>query len=119
MTFVSQRSGTLRSELDRIARHGRVAVLELEPQGAILVRDLVPGSVTIFVNAPLEELERRLRERATESAGEIGERLALAREHQRLAGEFQHVVANEEVERAVADLEEIIDRSLAGNLSPR
>jgi predicted ATPase with chaperone activity len=39
--------------------------------------------VTIFVDAPVEELERRLRERATESSGEIEERIALAREQQR------------------------------------
>ena len=55
-------------------------VLELELEGALPVRDEVPGSVTIFVDAPLTELERRLRERATESAGEIDERLALARD---------------------------------------
>ena len=83
------------------------------------MRDLVPGSVTIFVDAPLRELERRLRERATESAGEIDERLALARAHQKLAGEFDYVVENDDVERAVARLDEIVDRELAGKLSAR
>ena len=39
----------------------------------------VAGAVTIFISAPVDELERRLRERATESTGEIGERIALAR----------------------------------------
>ena len=54
----------------------------------------MPGAVTIFVDAPLDELERRLRERATESAGEI-ERADRARAASRseLAGEFDHVVA--------------------------
>ena len=112
VNFVHQRSGTLYSELDRIAANGKSALLELEPTGALRVRNLVPGSVTIFITAPLAELERRLRERATESSGEIDERLALAREHQKLAGEFHYVVQNDDVERAVAELDAIVTKEL-------
>jgi guanylate kinase len=119
VNFVAQRSGTLHSEIERIVAKGRSCLLELEPTGALTVRDLVPGSVTIFVEAPLEELERRLRERATESAGEISERLALAREHQNLAGEFDYVVVNDDVERAVDRLEEIVEGELVGKLPAR
>ena len=108
-----QRSGTLYSEIDRIAAKGRACLLELELHGAVEVRDRVEGSVTIFVDAPLRELERRLRERATESAGEIDERLALAREQQRLAHEFDYVVVNDDLGRAVAELEEIVEREVA------
>ncbi len=55
-------------------------------------------AVTIFIQAPsFDELERRLRERATESAGEIGERLDLARRQAREAGDFDHVVTNDDV----------------------
>lgn len=119
VSFVAQRSGTLHSEIERILAGGRACLLELEPTGALAVRDLVPGSITIFVDAPIEELERRLRERATESAGEIDERLALAREHRKLAEEFDYVVQNDDVERAVARIETIVDRELAGKLSAR
>ena len=112
VTFLHQRSGTLFSEIERIAKKGKACLLELEPTGALRVRDLVPGSVTIFVTAPIEELERRLRERATESAGEIEERLELAREHQKLAGEFDYVVVNDEVERAVDELDSIVTKEL-------
>jgi guanylate kinase len=119
VTFVSQRSGTLHSEIERIAANGHACLLELEPTGALAVRDLVPASVTIFVDAPLQVLERRLRERATESAGEIGERLALAREHRKLSGEFDYFVENDELQRAVDRLEEIVDRELAGKLPAR
>jgi guanylate kinase len=104
-----QRYGTLRSEMERIHDAGRIPVLDLEIEGALTVRDLVPGSVTIFVDAPaFEELERRLRERATESAGEIGERLALARKQQRKAGEFDYRVVNDDRERAAEELEGIV-----------
>lgn len=108
-----QRSGTLWSELDRISAAGRVPLLELETHGALVVRDEVPGSVTIFVKAPtFDELERRLRERATESAGEIEERLELARQQLAQEDEFQHVVVNDDLERATGELVAIIRTEL-------
>jgi guanylate kinase len=104
-----QRSGTLLSEIDRIRAAGRVPLLDLETDGALYVQKKVPGAVTIFVTAPtFEELERRLRARATESAGEIGERLALAREQLELADEFDHVIVNDELDRAAAEAEAIV-----------
>jgi guanylate kinase len=114
-----QRSGTLWSELDRISAAGRAPLLELETYGALVVRDEVPGSVTIFVKAPtFDELERRLRERATESAGEIGERLELARRQLDQESEFQHVVVNDDLERATAELVTIVRRHLATATMP-
>ena len=108
-----QRSGTLWSELERIVAAGRAPLLELETYGALVVRDRVPGSVTIFVKAPtFEELERRLRERATESAGEIGERLELAREQLAQEGEFHYVVVNDDLRRATAELVEVVRQEL-------
>jgi guanylate kinase len=111
--YVGNRYGTLRSEIDRIAADGRVPLLDLEIEGALNVRDTVPGAVSVFVDAPLPELERRLCERATESTGEIGERLELAREQKTRAGEFDYVVVNEDLDRAVNDLLAIVDRELA------
>lgn len=108
-----QRSGTLSSEIERIAVAGRVCVLELETEGALAVADRVPGAMTIFVTAPIGELERRLTERATESAGEIGERLRVAREQLRVAERFDHVIVNDDLERAVEELRNIVARSLA------
>jgi guanylate kinase len=105
------RYGTLRSELARIAGNGHVPLLELETEGALHVKQEVPGAVTIFVSARVEELERRLRERATESAGEIGERIELARRQLEQAGEFDHVIENDDLERAVAELTDLV-RSL-------
>jgi guanylate kinase len=102
------RYGTLRSELTRIAGDGKVALLELETEGALRVKREVPGAVTIFISARVEELERRLEERATESAGEIGERVALARRQLEQADEFDYVVENDELERAVDELCELV-----------
>jgi guanylate kinase len=109
-----QRSGTLRSEIARIREAGLIPLLDLEPQGALEVKQTVPGAVTIFVEAPsFQENERRLRARATESEGEIEERLDLAREQLDQADEFDHKIVNDDVERALSDLEAIVQRTLA------
>jgi guanylate kinase len=71
----------------------------------------VPGAITIFISARVDELERRLRERATESAGEIGERIELARKQLEQAGEFDHVIENDDLERAAGELTDLV-RSL-------
>jgi len=65
--------------------------------------------VTIFISARVEELERRLRERATESTGEIGERIELARKQLEQAGEFDYVIENDDLERAVGELVRLVD----------
>jgi guanylate kinase len=103
-----QRSGTLLSEIDRIGEEGKVTVLELETEGALNVAERIPGGVTIFVTAPIEELERRLRERATESSGEIEERLRVAGEQLKVADRFDHVVENDDLERAVSELSALV-----------
>ena len=113
VTYVSgKRYGTLRSELERIAAAGRICVLELETDGARAVKHDVPGAVTIFISAPVEELERRLRERATETTGEIGERIQLAREQLQQAGDFDHVVVNDQVGPACDELERVVRREI-------
>jgi guanylate kinase len=120
VAYVSgRRYGTLYSEIDRIAGEGRVCVLELELEGALTVQEAVEGSVTVFIAADVDELERRLRERATESTGEIGERIALARHQLEQAHRFRYMVRNDDLERATAVLSAIVEceLSLAGTMS--
>ncbi len=114
VTYVSEkRYGTLRSELARIAEHGRICVLELETEGALRVKRTVPGAVTIFIRAPVEELDRRLTQRATETKTEIGDRLELAHRQLEQAGEFDHVVDNDQLDHAADQLEHVVRRELA------
>jgi guanylate kinase len=116
------RSGTLWSELDRITSGGHSPLLEIETGGALAVRDRVPAAVTIFVTAPSkEELERRLRSRATESEGEIEERLDIAQRQLALEKEFQHTIVNDVLERALDELEGIVRGELqaAGTMAAR
>jgi guanylate kinase len=115
VTYVSgHRYGTLRSEIDRIRAEGKVPLLELETEGALRVKREVADAVTIFISASVEELERRLRERATESTGEIGERIALARHQLEQAYLFDYVVENDELDRAVEELSALVRGLLAG-----
>lgn len=107
-----RRYGTLRSEIDRIAADDGVCVLELELEGALKVQEEVPRSVTVFIAADVDELERRLRERATESTGEIGERIALARTQLERAHEFRYMVRNDDLERATAALAALVECEL-------
>ena len=108
-----RRYGTLRSEIDRIANDECVCILELELDGALTVQRDVPRSVTIFIAADVEELERRLRERATESTGEIGERIALARRQLEQAHEFRYMVRNDDLERATSALAALVECEVA------
>jgi guanylate kinase len=116
------RSGTLLSELERIRAQGRAPLLEIETTGALEVRNRVPGAVTIFVTAPSrEELEKRLRSRATESEGEIAERLDVAEQQLELESAFDHRIVNDDFERAFSELEEIVrgDLECAGTIPAR
>ena len=114
VAYVSgHRYGTLRAELERIRGNGEIPLLELETEGALRVKAKVPGAVTIFISASVDELERRLRERATESTGEIGERITRARKQLEQAGEFDYVIENDNLERAAGELVRLVSGLLA------
>lgn len=115
-----RRAGTLHSEIERIQGAGRVPLLDLETEGALRVKKRVPGAVTVFVKAPsFAENERRLRERGTEDDREIEKRLEVARAQLEQAREFDHLVVNDDFERAVAELQAIIraEMDTAGTIS--
>jgi guanylate kinase len=112
--YVGNRYGTLNSEIERLRGAGKAPLLELETDGALRVKSKLPSSVTIFVTAPVEELERRLRERATESSGVIEERLATARRQLEQQDEFDFVVRNDDKLRAADELASIVARSMDG-----
>jgi guanylate kinase len=110
--FVGNRYGTLRSEIERLRAAGKAPLLELETEGAKRVKKRTEGAVTVFVTAPVHELERRLRERATESSGVIEDRLRKAREQLGEAADFDHVVENDDRDRAAEALASIVAQHL-------
>jgi guanylate kinase len=114
VNYVGNRYGTLRSEIDRLRAVGKAPLLELETDGALRVKRRVTEAVTVFVTAPVDELERRLRERATESSGAIDERIAMARQQLEQQQLFDFVIENDEKERAADELAHIVARHLDG-----
>jgi guanylate kinase len=110
--FVGNRYGTLRSEIDRLRGAGKAPLLELETEGAKRVKRRVDGAVTVFVTAPVDELERRLRDRATESSGVIEDRMRKAREQLEEAGDFDYVVENDDRTKAAEALAAIVSEHL-------
>jgi guanylate kinase len=110
--YVGNRYGTLNSEIGRLRAEGKAPLLELETEGAKRVQRRDANAVTVFVTAPVEELDRRLRDRATESSGQIEDRLRIARQQLDEAVDFDYVVENDDREQAADRLAEIVGREL-------
>lgn len=93
-------------EAERAA--GRDILLEIDWQGAAQVRRLVPDAISIFILPPsIEELRRRLQGRGTDSEEVIARRMAAAREDVSHCLEFDYLVANDQFDTALADLQAI------------
>ena len=109
VTYAGNRYGTLRSEVDRILAAGRSPVVEIELAGARAVRAMVPDAVSVFIAPPsAQELSHRLERRATDTEGEIAERLRTGAVELAARDEFDHVVVNEAVGDAVDELARIV-----------
>lgn len=94
--------GTPRKNLDAAAVAGRHAVLDIDVQGAAQIRESVPEAVRIFILPPSgREMVRRIGLRGTEQRPEVARRLRSALRELSRAGEFHHVVVNEELDAAV------------------
>lgn len=101
--------GTPRSPIEEKCAKGLDAILEIEVQGAMQVKKSCPGCVSIFIAPPSqEELEHRLRGRGTESDDVIKKRLETAMREISIAGEYDYIVVNDEVEKAAAKIDSII-----------
>ncbi|MCB1907177.1 MAG: guanylate kinase [Rhodocyclaceae bacterium] len=91
---------------------GRDIVLEIDWQGARQVRRCFPSAVGVFVLPPsVDELERRLRGRGTDSDAVIGQRLLAARSEMRHLAEFDYVIINNELSVALDDLQAVLRAS--------
>lgn len=98
--------GTSRAQVQQHLADGYDVILEIDWQGAQQVRVSMPDCVTIFILPPsVEELERRLRNRGTDDPAVIDRRLRDAKSDMSHWDEFDHVIINDDLDRAVADLE--------------
>jgi guanylate kinase len=96
--------GTSRSQVEQHLASGHSVLLEIDWQGARQVREAMPDCVTLFILPPtLTELERRLRDRRTDSEAVIERRLRDAVSDISHWDEFDHVIINDDLDQAVAD----------------
>jgi guanylate kinase len=115
--IVGHRSGTPRGFVEDRLTAGRDVILEIDVVGASQVREQVPGSVLIFIEPPsMEELERRLRGRGTETEERIRIRLETAAWEMEQRLWFDHVIVNDELERAWTQVAAIIEASRSESL---
>jgi guanylate kinase len=112
-TYSGNRYGTLRSDVEKRLDAGKSVVLEIEVQGARQVRENRPQAVQVFIAPPdPSDLRRRLEGRGTDDPEAIDRRLRTAERELEAEGEFEHVVVNDEVEHATAELERIVRSEL-------
>ncbi len=96
--------GTSRAQVEEHLGNGNNVLLEIDWQGAQQVRESMPDCVSIFILPPsVEELERRLRSRRTDSEEVINRRLSDALSDMSHWQDFDYVIFNDDLERAVAD----------------
>ena len=101
--------GTLRAEVNKRLEAGKVVVLVIDVHGAANIRRMYPGATTVFLLPPsVEELERRLRGRGTETEESIRERLATARKELAEQDKFTLKLVNHEVDACAAELYDVI-----------
>jgi guanylate kinase len=110
-SMFGHRSGTLAEPFERARAQGRDVILEIDVQGARQVRGRVPDAVLVFLAPPTrDELLRRLESRGTERGEAFRRRVERVDEELAERDAFDHVVVNDELERAAAEVAAIIER---------
>lgn len=113
--------GTPVSELERAAAMGGWSLLEIDVEGAMNVLEMKPDAITLFVHATdpvdleaeLAEYERRLRIRGTEDEATLARRLQTTRRELDFAPRYRHQVVNDDVDRCVAEICDILGKAAA------
>lgn len=102
--------GTPKEEVEKHLDKGGCILLKIEVEGASNVRKSMPEAVTIFLVPPsMEELERRLRERNTETEESLKKRLEVAKVELTRAPEYDYIVINDNLDDCVQQIRDIIE----------
>lgn len=110
--YVGNYYGTPKAPVLAAVEQGRDAVIEVDVNGAAQIRQKLPECVSIFIMPPsFSVLKNRLRGRNTESEAQITERLNAALREIERAGEFDYIVVNDALEKAVTDFITVIESS--------
>ena len=112
--YSGHRYGTSAARVEKARSEGHDILLKIDVQGAEQVRRKMPDGVFVFIEPPsMEELLRRRKERGSESAEVMEARQRAAELEMGFAEKYDYIVVNDELERAVREVEAIIDRERA------
>ena len=101
--------GTLKEDVENSLSCGKDIVLEIDVQGALRVKDVMPEAVLIFIMPPTQrDLEERLRRRGTEKDEELRLRIEDSRFEMCLSDKYDHSIVNDDLEKAIASLINVI-----------
>jgi len=107
--------GTLKTEVSTGLKAGKWVVLEIDVQGALAVMQSYPDAISIFVLPDsIEELQRRLRGRGTETEEAVERRLQHANSELALAGQYGYQVVNDDLDRAIQEICDILTQEIGG-----
>jgi guanylate kinase len=108
--YKDQIYGTLKSEIERIWSNGNHVLFDVDVKGGINLKNIFGSkAVSIFIMPPsIDELEKRLVSRATDNPEKIKMRVAKAEEELKLAGEFDHIVINNNLEQAESEVYKLV-----------
>jgi len=119
VSYAGNRYGTLRSEVEQRLRNGESVVLEIEVAGAREIRRQMPTAVLVFVAPPtVADLQARLRGRRQNTEEEVADRLLIAADELKARSEFDHVIINDDVDRAAAELAGLMRAAVTGEEQP-
>ena len=101
--------GTPRKFVEEVLDSGKDCILEIDPQGALQVRNATDEAVLVFIAPPsLEELRSRLTGRGTESEEEVEKRLGCAAAELAYRDKYDYIIVNDDVEKAAMKMEAIL-----------
>jgi guanylate kinase len=114
MVYAGKYYGTPKQELQRIWDMGKYPLVDIDVMGALSVSDKFPGQcLTIFIEAPsIEELRARLIARDTETPQSLEERVAKAEDELKVAHKFDHIIVNDNLDRATEELVQTVNNFL-------
>ena len=113
-TYDGNLYGTFHDRVEQTRDAGRDVVLKIDVQGAEQVRKLMPDAILIFVVAPSEaELWRRQEHRGSESPDDLAARRKIAEREMTYVSDYDHVVTNDNVERATDEILDLIRKARA------
>ncbi|MGL4662602.1 MAG: guanylate kinase [Culicoidibacterales bacterium] len=109
--FVNNYYGTPKQEVNSRLEEGYDVFLEIEVDGAMQVKEKMPEAIFIFIAPPsIEDLTYRLEKRATETSDVIQSRVETAKKELEYQREYDYVVINDDIDRAVAEIKAIINQ---------